>query len=352
MAHMEKHWKKFWILLVTSLGMLFTGFTVFFVIIDPYDILEFSPEFNRAPMVINQRFGYPSVARNPEYDSVVIGTSTARLFQPNVLNKELEANFAQLAMNSATTYEQFKIFEQFRKYRKHIKHVVFGVDDAWCSLFNKKFEIYTSRPFPEWMYDDNDWNDYPNHYTLKTMETALKQFLYLVGLRPALYSSNGYQNFLLDDSEYDIGRARELIYGSKEPKEMPLVPKEDNYSPNEREQLPLKALKYVQDMVNMVDDETEMTFVVVPFHFYKAAERRPIVNECIRRIQRIASGHHKMTIVDFMIASDLTTRDDNYWDDIHYRLEPSFEITRDITDAIKTKKENKARRFIIRDAQF
>ncbi len=349
---MESSWKKFWVLFLAVFGLFFIGFTALFLIIDPYDILEISPKFNRTPMVINQRFGYPSVARKAKYDSLVIGTSTARLFQPEILNKELDANFALLAMNSATTYEQFKILEQFRRHHRQIKHLIFGVDDAWCSLFEKGFKIYTSRPFPEWMYDENPYNDYLNHYTLKTMETTLKQFLYLVGLRPALYEANGYQNFLLDDSEYDLGRARELIYGTKEPKKLLPASKKVALSAEKGKNLPLKALKYVGEMVNIIDAKTHITFVLVPFHFYHSYGQRPVVDECINRIRRLILGRPNTMFVDFMIASELTTKDNNYWDSLHYRLEPSFDVTRDITYAIKTKKENDSGRFIIRDVRM
>ncbi len=98
-------WRRFWIVLLASAGGVLGGAFLAVVIVDPYDTLFLSPPFNPAPVVTNQRFSYPALARKARFDSAVIGTSTARLLKPAQLNPLFGAAFVNLAMNSSTAYE-------------------------------------------------------------------------------------------------------------------------------------------------------------------------------------------------------------------------------------------------------
>ncbi|MEQ1890688.1 MAG: hypothetical protein ABL951_16165, partial [Alphaproteobacteria bacterium] len=111
-------------------------------LIDPFDTLPFSPPLDRAPIASNARFSFPALARNAQYDSVVIGTSTARLLRPDVLNSLFSARFANLSMNSATAYEQFRLAEVFARHHPAAKTVIFGIDLVWCTP-GKEIEKYT-----------------------------------------------------------------------------------------------------------------------------------------------------------------------------------------------------------------
>src|SRR5687768_17031237 len=99
-------WGKFTRTLVGTLAGLLIVLYAFIALIDPYDNVPFSPPIERPIMDINQRFMYPAVARSQRFDSAVIGTSTSRLLNPEKLDAVLGGRFANLAMNSATAWEQ------------------------------------------------------------------------------------------------------------------------------------------------------------------------------------------------------------------------------------------------------
>ena len=103
---------------LTGLGLIY----VFVAVIDPHDNLFISPDWERAVINTNQRFSYPAIARNPDFDSAVFGTSTSRLLKPSTLGRHLGGRFANLAMNSATAYEQSRMFELFMRHHSDPRH--------------------------------------------------------------------------------------------------------------------------------------------------------------------------------------------------------------------------------------
>ena len=117
----------------------------FVALVDPWDTLPLSPPAPRVPISTNARFSFPALARSPRFDAVVLGTSTARLLQPALLNPEFGARFANLAMNSATAYEQTRLLEVFLRAHPQPRAVIIGLDAQWCAEHPDR---YTPRPFP------------------------------------------------------------------------------------------------------------------------------------------------------------------------------------------------------------
>ncbi len=312
----QRHWK--WVT-----GTL-TGLAVFLAgsiwIIDPYDNLPFSPPLERAPLAQNQRYSYPAIARNPVFDSVVVGTSTTRLLRPEALNEALDARFANLSMNSATAYEQARILEVFARRRPAPKYAIVGLDDVWCTTGETR-DKYTFRRFPEWMYDANPWNDIPNLLEFKTFEVAGRQAGYLLGLRKARYGYDGYANFLPPPREYDLEKARKNIYGAAGPRRRgaPAVPPPGIESKRASWSYPGHAL--LEGVLRTLPGATRKILVFVPYHQF----RLPVPNtvaaaqwaECKARITAMARRHSNTVVLDFMIASPITARDENYWDPLH-----------------------------------
>ena len=76
------------------------------VAVDPWGSLPVSLPLPRVPISGNARFSFPALARSPAFDAAIFGTSTARLLQPAQLDPLFGARFVNLAMNSATAWEQ------------------------------------------------------------------------------------------------------------------------------------------------------------------------------------------------------------------------------------------------------
>src|SRR5262245_37790314 len=131
---------------------------VFVLAMNPYGNLPDTVLPRHEMMDDNQRYQYPSVARSGRYDSLIIGTSTARLLDPRPFEAALGGRFANVAMNAGTAWEQVQLARLFLRHQKKPHALVVALDVVWCDKDAERDRI-TFRGFPEWMYDDNRWND-------------------------------------------------------------------------------------------------------------------------------------------------------------------------------------------------
>lgn len=311
------------------------------ILVDPYDCFAISMPAERVPIVTNQRFSYPAVAKNGAFDSLVIGTSTTRLLNPDILDSEFDTKFVNLSMNSATAYEQYKIYELFRENHDFIKYMIIGVDGVWCDT-KQDPDKYTFRPFPPWLYDNNEWNNYLYMFNDKGLENAVRLIEYWIGERQPKYETNGYSNFLDDDSQYDLKKAVNNLYGSSNSKKefttkfmasdnAPVSNKKNNYT------FPIHEL--MSDILQSLDTETIKIIVFVPYHYkntYAGFER---YEQCKVDILKLSNNIENTHLVDFMFFSDITTKDSNYWDSLHYRIGVAEQIPSLISRTIKSRED-------------
>lgn len=317
-------WRSFWkTLLWTACGCV-AALYVAVVMIDPYDSIWFSPPLDRALVTQNQRFSYPAVARDREFDSLVIGTSTTRLLRPAKLNQVLGGRFANVSLNSGTAYEQSQLLKLFARHHTDARTVIFGIDIVWCQPKNT-YDKFTPRPFPPWLYDENRWNDLVHMLNLPTIEQAGRQLAYLLGLRPATYGRDGYASFLPPKSEYDLARVRRGLYGDAGPRRhAPLMPAAAaSAAEHQARRFPTHPL--MAEVLTALPERTRKALVFVPYHHFRqpAPGSRAAARwqDCKRRLTRLASSVPNTHVLDFMIPSEITLADENYWDPLHYTEE-------------------------------
>lgn len=318
---MDANWRGFWrTTLATALAVAAAIYAAV-LIIDPYDTVFFSPPFNRAPVTTNQRFSFPALARKARFDSAIIGTSTTRMLRPDDLDRTIGGSFVNLSMNSGTAWEQSQILKLFVRHHPRPRTIIFGVDIVWCQV-EEESEKLTFRPFPPWMYDENPWNDLLHLFDLKTLEQMGLQFAWLTRIHPEpRHGLDGYTP-LLPASEYDLARARGHIYGnSKTTVRAPVTPP---YRPTPEERLawPYASHALLAEMLGLPPPETAKILMFVPYHAFNlsapgsktAAQWR----ECKRRVTNMAARVPNAHVLDFMIRSRITRRDENYWDLLHF----------------------------------
>lgn len=333
-------WRGFWKTVLSTAGGLAAILYAAVAIIDPYDTLWFSPPFDRAPVTTNQRFSYPAIARKARFDSVVIGTSTSRLLRPAKLGEVLGGGFANLAFNSGTAYEQSRILALFARHHPDARTVIFGIDIVWCKT-GQSYPKYTFRPFPPWLYDEDPWNDLTHLFNLPTFEQAGRQAAFLLGLRPKKYDRSGYANFLPPSEEYDLVRARLNLYGEAGPRrKAPVKP------PIMLDEAVVAAWQFpdhplLRGMLAALPEATRKVVIFVPYH--AASQPSPgsrhaaVWRECKRRITKIADDFANSFVLDFMIPSEITRRDENYWDYLHTTVEVGDRVSELIAQGVRAR---------------
>jgi hypothetical protein len=326
-------WRGFVALFLGTLVGGCAAIYVFILLIDPYGVVPFSLPLDRHIVSISQRFMYPQVVRSKRFDSLVVGTSTSRLLDPELLNRTFNAHFANLAMDSATAWEQQEMINYFLRQVGSPKVLIVGIDVVWCSPDADRARI-TFRGFPSWLYDDNPWNDYLYVFNSGALEIAGREVGYQFGVYPERLRNDGYGIFLPPDSQYDPVRAHYTIWQGVAP---PPAVSNPPLSPAERTALSFPALPWLDAVLAKLPATSVKVLAFMPVHV--ADQPAPgtrdaaVHSECKARIVAIA-GRRGAKVIDWRIASPLTRNDANYWDRLHYRVPVATRLAEEMGPAV------------------
>jgi len=337
----SSEWRRFSLWFVTvfvgGVGSLY----LFVVLVDPYDVVPFSLPMERRIVSISQRYMYPQIIRSKRFDSVIVGTSTSRLIDPDILNAAFGTRFANLAMDSMTAWEQAEVISYFGRKAGPPKVLIIGIDSVWCDRNADKSRV-TPRGFPQWLYDDNPANDLLYLLNAGTLEIAGRMVGNKLSLYPERIRYDGFGVFVPSEEQYDLKRARAHIWsaGRRSPpsNSSPVV-----FSFAERTALQFPALDWLDDSLAGLPASSEKFLVFMPVHV--AAQPAPgsrgaaVEDECKHRIARIGEKHGAI-VADWRIASPLTNQDSNYWDPLHYRLPIAHDIARQIGGPIRARRDS------------
>jgi hypothetical protein len=329
-------WRRF----VTIFMAVFAGglasIYLFVLLIDPYDVVAFSLPIERRLVSVSQRYMYPQVVRSGRFDAIIVGTSTSRLIDPEILNPDFGARFANLAMDSMTAWEQQQVVSLFLRHAKAPKALVVGLDGVWCDR-NADSNRITPRGFPDWLYDNNRWNDFLYLLNSATLEIAGRMAGYQLGLYRERVRYDGFEVFVPPEEQYDLERARSHIWGEG-PRNRPAQNSPVILTQSERQKLNFPALAWLDAILVAVPPSAEKILVFMPVHI--AAQSVPgsqaaaVEDECKAQIAAIARKRGAV-LADWRIASPITVEDSNYWDNLHYRLPIANRIARDLAGPVR-----------------
>src|ERR1043165_1289120 len=335
LAHTESKgadWRRFVTLFLGTFVGGIVGAALFILLLDPFDMVPFSLPIERPLVSGSQRFAYPQVMRSGRFDSIIVGSSTARLIDPERLNGPFKARFANMAMNASSAWEEWTTFEYFRRHAGAPKVLIVGIDDAWCDPNADRDRV--RHGFPEWMYDDDRWNDFTHLFNSGTLEIAARLVGYHLGLYSARSRYDGYEIFTPPESDYDLARAKRGIWVAQAERPLPNLPA-PSLTQAEKQALRFPALAWLDQMLGEIPSSTKI-LAFMPVHVaiqaWPGTRAAAVEAECKTRIAAIA--HERGTkVIDWRIASPITTDDSNYWDALHYRLPIAQRIARGLTGA-------------------
>jgi hypothetical protein len=335
--------------IVVALGLAAVIYAVI-QLLDPYGVSPVRLPLKRAIMDINQRYMYPQIARRGDFDSAVIGTSTSRLLDPRQLDQAFGGRFANFAMNAGTAWEQSELAKLYLRHTPAPRNFILGIDEMWC-LEGKTIPRITFRGFPEWMYDENRWNDLPEVFNLKTLEIAGRQAAFHFGLMPERIRGDGYEVFTPPEEAYDLARARFHIWRERPSgKVEPMMPPH-RLSPAQADALNFPAIAWLDDLLARLPAQTRRMLVYMPLHIAQqptpGSQLAAELEVCKARIDGVAA-RHRAKVVDFAIASPVTREDSNYWDPLHYRLPIAGRIIDGMKRALDTGRDDPDGVFVVR----
>ena len=335
-ATTARTWRRFATWFAAVFGGGIAALYLFVLLVDPYDVIPFSLPIDRQIVSISQRHMYPQIIRSRRFDSVIVGTSTSRLLDPGILSRLFDARFANLAMDSMTAWEQHRVAQYFVRHAGAPRVLVIGLDTVWCDEAADRNRI-TFRGFPDWLYDDNRWNDALYLLNGQTVEIAARLIGNRLGLYPERVRYDGFEIFVPEEDKYDLVRAREHIWRNR-PREAVAAVLPVELSDGQKRKLAFPALAWLDSMLAALPASTIKVLAYMPVHI--AAQPIPGSRgaareaECKDRIATIAR-RRGAAVVDWRIASPITREDANYWDPLHYRLPIAERIARELADAVR-----------------
>ena len=306
-----------------ALGLLAFVY-LFVVMVDPWNVLPFSPPLPRVPVSSNARFTMPALARSPAFDSVVVGSSSSRLLRPERLDALFGGRFANLAMNAATAWEQSQMLRLFTRTHPDARTVIIGLDNVWCT---EAPERTTGRPFPQWMYEGPRWRGYLHMLNLYAVQEAGSELWTMLGLKRRRYGLDGYTSFVPPEAAYDPARVAAAFARWGVP---PMIP--DTKTPHV-----LPALPMLADALHALPETTRKILFFTPSHISfqgePGSDYAAMLDACKAQVSQIASGTSNTIVVDLLIPSPITTEQSSYWDPVHYRVPIADRVMADLAGA-------------------
>ncbi|MFD0711937.1 copper amine oxidase N-terminal domain-containing protein [Paenibacillus sp. GCM10027626] len=116
-----------------------------------------------------QRYQNPGLAKNYDYDTIILGSSMTENFIPSVVNKDLGGKSIKLSIRGSYAEEQNDIAKVAFRTGK-VKQVLWGID--YFAL--KPANLDAQGPYPHYLYDENRWNDYKYWFNVTPYQELAK----------------------------------------------------------------------------------------------------------------------------------------------------------------------------------
>ena len=309
-------WRTFVIYLIAGLLGSMTLVYGLVLVVDPYDSVAFSPDWERHPLRSSGRYYNPSIAKRSEFESFVIGTSTSMMLRPEQLKKLFGERFANLAAKSLSPFEQIKMLDFVNNHHADIKTLIIGIDTVWCqpSGSDQFVGAGANVVFPAWLYDDNPWNDIPP-FNSTSMQDAWRQFRSLIGWRVRYpVRPDGFLDVVADlYGPYDPEQSRQRLYS-----QTPILLGRRT----QPEDLVFPDLPILFEALRHLSPQTRKILFFVPYHHrYQPAagtQEAQYWAACKTRVTAFGAKLANYHLLDFFIESPLSQADDNFADGYHY----------------------------------
>lgn len=141
---------------LTVYGILTAGVVLLVVYVDPF--FQYHKPLEDFPYVVDHQINQnPGMAKNMEYDSVILGSSMTVNFNTNWFQELMGLHTLKLSYSGAFPRDQANIMDVIFGSGHDVDAVFLGIDVITYSGGVEE----TKYPIPEYLYDDNIWNDVP-----------------------------------------------------------------------------------------------------------------------------------------------------------------------------------------------
>ena len=306
-----KKWVKF---ACALLAVMMGGMALLTYIVDPYFHFH-KPFWGIKYRLYEQRYINDGISRHFEYDAVITGNSLSENTKVTEFDELFGTNSIKLPYSGAGFKELWSSLDRTLSYNQDVKKVLVLMD---CDDIARSKNYVRYNEYPEYLYDDNIWNDASYLWN--------KEIFYRGTLFNILLTLTGRESTTFDEySSWQKGTGADVV--------MPFVGEIlsadeitiEEYTPEEEE----KVTENVEENVLAVIDKYPNV------EFYIAYCPPSIAKWCIYsnrgeieyRIESVETAtelllqRSNVKVYNFMADYDVICNLDNYSDTIHYTAE-------------------------------
>jgi hypothetical protein len=302
--------------LVLSALLLFA----FMIAVDPYD----SGKFGWLGIDgVNDRNTHTSVAsfvRDANFDSAIIGNSTALMLDPVELSRATGLRFVQLGVTGAGPSEEFAVLDSFLRHHPRVGALVIVADPSWCA--HDSAEPW--KAFPYWLYDNSSLAYAGRLFSWPAIEHAFQRLSIGLGLRRRMDPTGSFN----PEDVWPAGAFFE-INRPKDPSPAATMAGRDSFP----------ELSRLDEMIKRLPDNVAVVLAVPPTLATTvaqpgtdaAAEREA----CNAALSRLVAGRPHSNFINYRIDNAMTRDRANFVDFIHYRPNVAARMSEGIAASIK-----------------
>jgi hypothetical protein len=293
----------------------------FIVLVDPYTTGRFALSQRLDRVSKNQFFAKTSVIRDPQFDTAIVGASTAGSLDPAPIGAASGRKVAQLAFyGTVPQIHRFvsRVFERHHRGRSTAQIIV--MDSNWCS----PGIVPRPHPFPDWVYESLNREYLSQLFDTEAAKTAGRRLGIWLGLAGQSIPANGFAPIFPPGYDPQVV-ARKLLAHKANPNAPP---------PN----APFAELDALAAHLDGLKPETPALLTFLPVFVTSlppkgsAAALRDAA--CKDRVRRIVERRPNTAVLNLEGDNALARDVASYVDDIHFRGDVARKVELEIARAL------------------
>ena len=313
----SERWRRLLLLYALSTLGVAALIALLLLALDPYDTGRFAVFGEHGVPRFGQRLAVAGLARQPGFDTAIIGNSTIQLIDPARLGALARRNVVSLAIPGTGPREQLAVAAWFVDHHPpdKLRGLVIGLD-AWCGAD----ALEPVNPFPFWLYSAREGDYVLGMMRLKSLDAALRKIALLTG-RAEPARADGY-------NDYEIGRSWDAATASAR------LAEEEAAVANARagdRSAEIVATPPLAAFLARVPERLPVILVFPPH-----AQRERVADDpCGAAFAALARDRAATRLIDFRGRTDITAHPENFWDRLHYRAAVARSMEVEIAAALR-----------------
>jgi hypothetical protein len=291
--------------LAACLGTLALGallLLAFMILVDPYDSGKFGLLGIDGVDDRNTHTAVASLARDANFDSAIIGNSTALMLDPLELSRATGLRFVQLAVTGASPPEEFAVLDFFLRHHPRARALVVVTDPSWCA--HDSAEPW--RAFPYWLYGKSSLVYAARLFSWPALEHAFQRLSIGLGLRKRMDPTGTFKDI------WPVGEFHETNR-PKDPPPAATIAGRDIFP----------ELTQLDEVIKKLPADIAMVLTVPPTLYPMIPQPGTVAGAeseaCNAALRQIVAGRPHSNFIDYRIDNAMTRDRANFVDFIHYR---------------------------------